>query len=300
MKFDDQLAAYLYQTKTLRLEGIGTFTFDGKASIPNSNERDVFYPSDGIEFTYNPKSNTDEDLITFLVQKLHKIKPLIRSDLESYLSIITQFINLGKPYTIEGIGTLSKNNQGTFEFTPGSFLPAKEELHPKRENAEHNYPVRSQFSAGKVFAIILIAVAALSVLGGIGWGITRLISQNSAASEEVEYERVIDTLPEQKTTDTVTTATPPVLQKDSLPNSDSARYKMIFETTTFRARAIKRTEQLNNLRSYTTIDSTPLGDGMRYRLYLPMTFSNADTSRLRHIKDSLRIFFGGKIVAEKQ
>lgn len=170
MKFDVQLAAYLYENKTLRLEGIGTFTLDSKVSVPHEQEKEIYYPIEGLSFTYNPKSNTDEEVITYLVKKLHKIQPLIRSDLESYLSNIKQFINLGKPYTIEGIGTLSKNNQGTYEFTPGNFLPVKEELNPKRENEDHNYPVRSQSNAGKIFVVILIVIAALAALGGVGWG----------------------------------------------------------------------------------------------------------------------------------
>ena len=158
MKFDVQLASYLYENKLLTLEGIGTFTLDSKVSVPREQEKEIYYPIEGLSFVYNPKSASDEEVILYLVDKLHKIQPLIRSDLESYLSNVRQFINIGKPYTIEGIGTLSKNNQGIIEFTPGSFLPVKEELHPKRENQEHNYPARSQSSAGRVLVVILVVI----------------------------------------------------------------------------------------------------------------------------------------------
>ena len=126
VKFDNHLAAYLYQFKSLTLEGIGTFALDDKVRVPNEQEKEVYYPIEGLVFTYNPKSITDDNIIFFLVKKLGKIEPLIRSDLEYYLSHIKQFLNIGNPFTIEGIGTLSKSNQGIYEFTPGNFLPVKE------------------------------------------------------------------------------------------------------------------------------------------------------------------------------
>jgi hypothetical protein len=306
VKFDDQLAAYLYQKKSLRLEGIGTFMLDGKASVPHAQEKEVYYPIEGLSFVYNPKTDTEEEVILFLVQKLHKIQPLIRSDLESYLSNVRQFINLGKPYTIEGIGTLTKNNQGTFEFTPGSFLPAKEELNPRRENAEHNYPVRSQFSAGRVFVIILVVLAALAALGGIGWGISHLLSKSQQASVEDEPQTGrADTLTQQPNSDT--SVYPPPAASSGAPASenpggDSAMYKMFFETTRSKQRADKRTEQLNRLHfSYAKVDTVRTGETVFYKMYVPVKISNADTAyRLRRIKDSLRIFFGKRIIAERQ
>ena len=120
MKFDVQLASYLYENKTLRLEGIGTFTLDSKVSVPHEQEKEIFYPIEGLSFTYNPKSTSEEEVIFYLVKKLHKIEPLIRSDLESYLSNIRQFLNLGKPYTIEGVGTLNKTTRAHLSSHPAT------------------------------------------------------------------------------------------------------------------------------------------------------------------------------------
>lgn len=306
MKFDDQLAAYLYENKSLRLEGIGTFTLDNKVSVPNEQEKEVYYPIEGLSFSYNPKSDTDEDVILYLVKKLHKIQPLIRSDLESYLSNIKQFINLGKPYTIEGVGTLSKNNQGTYEFTPGNFLPVKEELNPKRENAEHNYPVRSQSNAGRIFVVILIAIAALAALGGIGWGVSNLLSNKQAANESEEQQGFIDTIPQTgvDTSTRITTSasssipdTTPATLDNTTTDSDSVSYKMIFEVTSVKERAHKRTMQLHSYNHNSKYDTTHVGDAVRYRLFFPVRIKPADTTR---VKDSLSIFLGSKIRVEKQ
>lgn len=305
VKFDDLLAAYLYETKSLKLEGIGTFNLDGKVNLTHENDKEVYYPIDGLSFTYNAKSDTDDNLIMFLVKRLGKIQPLVRSDLESYLSNIKQFINIGKPYTIQGIGTLNKINNGSYEFTPGSFLPVKEELHPKRENEEHNYPIRNESSAGKMIAIVLIVIAALAALGGIGWGISSLLSKQhtNTASQEIQEQGIVDTLPDASKDTAVNTAmAQPLSSPDSAASNiivpgDSARYKMIFETTKSKRRAERRTWQLHLLHSYTKTDTTHIGDSLVYRLYLPLKIRMSDTT---HIKDSLKIFFGGAINAERQ
>lgn len=299
MKFDDQLAAFLYENKTLKLEGIGTFTLDGKVSVPNEQEKEIFYPIEGLSFDYNPKSSTDENIITFLVKKLHKIEPLIRSDLESYLANIKQFLNLGKPYTIQGVGTLTKNNQGIYEFTPGNFLPVKEELNPRRENAEHNYPVRSNSSTGRAFVVIVIVIAALAALGGIGWGISNLIAkQQTTETEEAPQEGQLDTIPQQVDTAPLPQSVPPVSTPapaavdTATETGDSVRYKMVFETTRFRDRANIRTTQLNTYGNRTQYDTIRVGDSLRYRLFIPVRIRPADTIRVR---DSLSTFLGRRV-----
>jgi flagellar basal body-associated protein FliL len=307
LKFDDHLAQYLYENKFLKLQGIGTFTLDGKVSLPNASEKEIYYPIEGLAFTYNPKEVLDETVITFLVKRLAKIQPLVRSDLDSYLSNIKQFINLGKPYTIEGIGTLSKNNKGLYEFTPGNFLPAKEELNPRRENAEHNYPVSSNTSAGKVFIIILIVLASLAALGGIGWGISTLLSKKIEANNEVqEQQGQLDTLPQQAaaasqpvrdTTPQQSTKPIDTLATTAAAATDSQQYRMIFEYTKSRARALSRTATLTNVHhKLSRFDSIANANGVTYRLFVPLTILPQDTAS--H-KRSLKIFFGRDVIVEK-
>jgi len=305
VKFDVQLASYLYENKTLTLEGIGTFALDSKVSVPHEQEKEIFYPIEGLSFTYNPKTFSDEDVIFYLVKKLHKIEPLIRSDLESYLSNIRQFINLGKPYTIEGVGTLSKNNQGIFEFTPGNFLPVKEELNPKRENEDHNYPVRSQPSAGRVLVVILIAMAALAAVGGIVWGVYSLLKNKPASLETQEQQGYIDTVspvtadsaPANTATGAAVTSPAPSGVRDNFQNGGVVDYKMVFEVTSSLARANKRTLQLQSYRTNSSFDSIRINSATFYRLYVPMRIKPADTSR---VKDSLKIFLGSRIRVVRQ
>lgn len=313
MKFDDHLAQYLYENKSLKLQAIGTFTLDGKVSLPHAQEKEIYYPIEGLAFNYNPKEVLDESLIVFLVKRLGKIQPLVRSDLDSYLSNIKQFINLGKPYTIEGIGTLSKNNNGLYEFTPGNFLPAKEELNPRRENAEHNYPVSSKTSAAKVFIIILIILASLAALGGIGWGISTLMSKKmSDNNDQQEQQGQADTLlnkeepavtdtapkPTEKPADTAANQSAVGAAEATSNAPDTEHYKLIFELTKSRNRAVSRTTKLTDvyhMRSF--YDSLSDANGKTYRLFVPAHIRAQDTV---HYKDSLKRFFGKPIVVEKQ
>lgn len=291
MKFDDLLAQYLYETKTLQLQGIGTFTLDGKVSIPYDQEKEVYYPIDGLHFTHNTKAVLDDDLVAFLVKKLGKIQPLVRSDLESYLSNVKQFINLGKPYTIEGVGTLHSNNQGTYEFTPGNFLPVKEELNPRRENPEHNYPQRDRgSSAGKVFLIVLIVLASIAALAGMGWGIYTLVINSKSGEQSVPLP--VDSLVAEATpVDTSSTAS------FEETTSDTAAYKMIFEVTRLRSRAVNRTNQLQSLKIDARYDSSGIGNDLRYRIFVTKALLPADTLRA---KDSIGKFFLRKVFIEKE
>ncbi len=50
VKFDDHLAQYLYENKFLKLEGIGTFDLDGKVSLPNGHDKEIYYPIEGLFF----------------------------------------------------------------------------------------------------------------------------------------------------------------------------------------------------------------------------------------------------------
>jgi hypothetical protein len=316
VKFDNHLAAYLYEHKSLQLEGIGTFILDDKARVHYDQGKEVYHPIEGLEFIFDPKMRTDENIISFLVTRLHKIEPLIRSDLEYYLSNIRVLLNIGNPYTIEGIGTLIKNNQRIYEFTPGNFISAKEELNPKRENADHNYPVRSTFSAGRFFVTILIATAALAAIGGIAWGVfslaTKKVTFSSSDGQLIRADTMVqekDTIASKESSATIdnrvapvpvpaSTSSPAEASTSTAGAGDTATYKMIFEITKSKERAHSRTAQLNRLNSHTQYDSVPIDDSVAYyRLFLRMKVAARDTT---HVKDSLRTFFGKRIFMEKQ
>ncbi|MCY7422369.1 MAG: hypothetical protein LH478_11575 [Chitinophagaceae bacterium] len=301
MKFDDLLAQYLYENKTLQLQGIGTFKLDGAVVLPSPQDKEIYYPIEGLNFIYSPKDQTNEDLIIFLVKKLGKIQPLVRSDLESYLSNIKQFINIGKPYTIEGIGTLNKNNQGTYEFTPGTFLPAKEELSPHRDNPEHMHRQKAKKSeSNRSATIILMIVAVVAFFGAAVWGITYLMNKNKGE----ELNQVM----EDTTVVTQNVALPPdTLQTTAAPQTTAATtvlndtgtydYKLIFDITKSKERIFARSARLKKDGIFFKIDTLRINDTLHYRMYIPKKLMTTDTLRA---KDSLRKFFLKPIIVERK
>src|SRR6185437_15191478 len=117
----------LLKTKQLTLQGIGIFHLD--ASVPTSADPDkpIIIPENAITFQYDPRAKEDEGLVDFIVEHTKKIKPLAASDLDSYLSLGRQFLNIGNPLILPGIGTLDKLNSGVLAFKPGSLMPDKME-----------------------------------------------------------------------------------------------------------------------------------------------------------------------------
>ena len=299
VKFDSLLAQYLYEYRKLQLQGIGTFELDKAVTVNHEHDKETYYPIEGLTFSYNTKDVTNEDLITFLVKKLGKIEPLVRSDLESYLSNIKQFLNIGKPYTIEGVGTLNKNNQGTYEFTPGNFLPVKEELSPKKEKSEPSLKPPKAKSGGKAFAMFLIVIASLAVLGGIGWGVYTFVLKNDQTQElssvDGSEENTDSTTTAAAKTDTTAISTAATSPSALSPDS-AATYKMIFEFTPRRQRAITRTAQLNTLKINATYDTLGPAGG-KYRIYVAKQLKATDTLRVR---DSIAKFFLKKVTIARQ
>ena len=300
MKFDDLLAQYLYENKTLQLQGIGTFKLDGAIVLPSPQDKEIFYPIEGLNFIYSPKDQTNEDLIIFLVKKLGKIQPLVRSDLESYLSNIKQFINIGKPYTIEGIGTLNKNNQGTYEFTPGTFLPAKEELSPHRDNPEHMHRQKAKKSeSNRSATIILMIIAVVAFFGAAIWGITYLMNKNKGEeiSQVIEDSSTLNNVALPPDTLQNTTTQQSTTETSQLNNSVAYDYKMIFDMTKSKERVFARSARLTKDGVAFKIDTLRINDTLNYRMYISRKLMTTDTLAVR---DSLRKFFLKSIIIERK
>lgn len=124
LKFDTLLATYLYQKKKLDLPGIGTFEVDNPVYVDDENEKQK-PPIENITFHNATITKADDDLIKFIGVQTGKMKPLAISDLESFLTLGKQFLYMGKPFYLEGIGTLHLTKDGRFQFIPGESITIK-------------------------------------------------------------------------------------------------------------------------------------------------------------------------------
>lgn len=307
MKVDNLLALYLYQHKNLSLPGIGSFTMDENAVLPDENAK-VKPVIEGIHFSSKTEPVYADALIDFIKAKTGKMKALAIADLDSYTLLAQQFLNIGKPFLIEGIGTLLKTQEGSFEFSAGSPVNVRleEPLNIKQGESKkksvfaEERTERSNGVAGRKGMLVLGIVLTLAL---VGWGAYYLYNKNAgnepaanlAADAGTTLNTTADTLntiPDTTQTiavktDTVTTNTPITVTTattTALPAS-SGSYKVVLWTS--RNKALLQT-QVDK-----TSGKVKLGqkDSTRYFLYIPFNGAATDTTRVR---DSVKFWFWGK------
>ena len=120
MKLAPILAEYLYQNKKLELPGIGVFHLNQSNISEEDNEKHIRFTGESpISFEADPSIKQSPDLINFISLQTGKMKALAAADLDSHLELAQQFINIGKPFLFEGIGSLVKIKSGRYEFVSG-------------------------------------------------------------------------------------------------------------------------------------------------------------------------------------
>ena len=290
MKTDLLLAQYLYQTKTLTLPGIGTFSLDPAVAVSTDPEKQKA-PIEGITFINKFSHVLDPELIRFFHVNTGKMMPLAQSDLESYISLGKQFLNIGKPLFIEGIGTLVKMSNGNFDFSPGEFVTQRiEDAREPSRKSEFQETARIQ-ADGDGGRRILLAVIAIGTLVIIGWGAWYLYRQNTRVP--APQESVVVAQPAAPPRDTVKSYAPDSnLLTASRPNIDSptagTTFDFVLETSN-KARALKRFAQL---KSYFIPVKMTTTDSVSYRLFMELPASAADTAR---IADSLTRLYARRV-----
>lgn len=274
---------YLIEHKSVSFEKIGSITFTGGGVL---HEQET--PAGSVLFQYDKKSTTTPELTDYIAQRTGKSKVLIESDLESHFELTRQFINIGKPYELEGIGMISLSKTGEYVFTPyqltsEEYKPAKKKQQTSTFATAPTERKRSNRGALMFVAILIIA----GVLGVIGWGTYNFFVTRSSSS-------VVDSLPTSNTAvDTPASSLDTAVKKDNaqiikndtaLIKTDSANYKFVFGRTRSLQSAIDHRDELRVLGTRTYLDSVKADSITVYRLYIKMRLPSSDTA---FIKDSL-------------
>ncbi|MEJ7675164.1 MAG: hypothetical protein WKF59_21280 [Chitinophagaceae bacterium] len=184
MKIEQALVQHLYNTRKISLQGIGTFSLEGSVSSPADPEKVMVIPQNGITFIHNPRVGEDAELIDAIVQHTKKIKPLAAADLDSFLTLGMQFLHIGKPFTIEGLGTLDKAQTGELIFIPGQFITPRIEA-PKTLKEDENEEKSGLFpdydsEVNKDRTKNIITIAIILVLGLLAWAVYYFLNRDEA------------------------------------------------------------------------------------------------------------------------
>jgi len=295
LKLSPILARYLFQHRRLHLAGIGIFLVEETAILPEeSGKNQKGLPQVKIKFEEDVSIKQNDELVAFVAKESGKMKSLAAADLDSHLELARQFLNIGKPFLLEGIGTLSKNKNGRLDFVQGypvsekSKEPAQNEVDYTSTTEDSFTDYEEMFSpkkppkpAVKRIAAWLIGIVSigLAVWGGYLVYSKTKSPKNNTTNPQNQQQR---SDPPKK--DTLIQKTQPVADS---PVSHAGTFRFVIELAN-KHRALKR---FNDLKSYGLDIKMDTRDSVTFKLYFLLPALPADTARIR---DSLIIRYGRK------
>lgn len=292
MKIASLLTDFLYQNKSLNIPGLGRFFLDKEVVIPDREDKNFQEFLQLIQFENKPVRQADAALIDFIRAKTGKIKPLAEADLDTFISDCQQFINIGKPIYLEGIGTLISTKPGKLEFTPGvpkgtrmdaggkkadkkptrTTSPA-EVIQKIREQGLSNRQKTLLTGSGIAAGIILLIWAGLLIMKGMTLQkqAREIVSKRETpAPLQPPPQEVITVDTPVKQAETVTVAPPPAASKTS------KGYKFVLQETD--KRHVAESNFKIALRSRPDL-KMETRDSLHYKIYVMIECAPQDTSR---------------------
>lgn len=307
MKTAHLISQYLLQNKKMKLQGFGEFSMEGFYENPFDNEKGkVKIPENTIHFKADKKTTEDEGLVEFISKSSGKIKPLAFSDLEDFLNIGKQLLNVSKQFYIEGLGTIILEGNGNLGFKQGhelipAALPADLANNRQRDLTEEQptdlsfqdtySPARPNFNAKKL-VVALGVLAGIAIIVWVGlyfYNQVKTDEQTSAAPGNIQP--VIQAPPADSATSATVTDS---LAKPKLPDTLAVNsYKVVIENAK-KTRALARFADLQKM-GYRVQMTTE--DSVTFKLFTLINGPIADSAKVR---DSISRFFGRKVWVEAQ
>jgi hypothetical protein len=314
VKITTLLAQYLYTNKRLDLTGIGSFTLDPSAIVVSEGNKQRSAVLEGISFESNPLQKESPDLINFISVTAGKMKALAASDIDSYLQLVHQFLNIGKPFTFDGIGTIVKLKGGGFDFIPGVALPEKlkdavraesstnsgKEESTKKYDSFLNKSNNTTSWRKPVAAVLIVCGIGLAIWGGYIISKKKAPDTVAAATQPtvepavqaplpIDSTQLKENQPQVEDSQEITTASEPL--NTTVAAADS--YKYVLEV----ANGKRAFQRYNQLRTNLWEVKLETKDSLQYKLYMLLPALNSDTTR---ILDSLTVMTGKRVYIEYQ
>ncbi len=255
MKVSLLLNQFLYENRSLSLQGIGRFFIDPAVAILPVDDKNHYDFLLQIQFEQRAVLKHEESLIDYIRTHTGKIRPLAEADMDSYLDDCKSLLNIGKPLYLEGIGTLQKTKNGVLEFTPGISMSERIEHHLPEKPTEKS-PDRKMIYPGELSNMsqdntmlkrILIIGGVLFGLAVVIWGGYLLYSKNTSTSiketvstpaEPAPGPVLPDTNSSVQTNDSISLKPADSLLSPSPGAAGMMTYKFVLQTSNSKAMAL--------------------------------------------------------------
>ena len=250
-----------------------------------------------VKFEQDPNVKEDPDLIAFISQQSGKQKSLAAADLDSHLELARQFLNIGKPFQFEGIGTLVKKKAGNFDFTPGHLLneKMKDSYNPQSDptsTTEESFTQYNEMFSQRKYTPpsmrkIAVIIAALAGLGLAVWAGYTIYRKGASIQKDREAG-----------SQTTTNVPPPVTQDTTEVEKERSTYRFVIEKSA-RNRALSRYKALRSYGAKVTMETN---DSLFFKILFTLPATPMDTLKKRDSLTALyvnsRYMPGGKVIIE--
>lgn len=304
MKLEQLIAQYFYQNRQLTLHEIGTFTINPDVSIPAENEKDFMLPANALQFQYDGKAGYDEGLIDYIVEHTRKIRPLAASDLDSYVSLNKQVLNIGRPLVIEGLGTLQKTQAGDYVFTQqNAYASKKIESAPivikEKVNKDISFQ-EARTDSSKTAKSILMVLVGIAALGALVAAAYYFYYNKKDNTQDIVQLTTTDTSSNQKTpdsskasttNDSATLATPNPTHAPTLATSNG--FNLFINKYPNLMTAEKKLAKMQSYGHNTLKIIT--SDSVTYQIVMAIDLPLSDTLKA---KDSIKKIFPGTYIVK--
>ncbi|HPG11996.1 MAG TPA: hypothetical protein PLU37_10720 [Chitinophagaceae bacterium] len=305
MKLAPLLAEFLYSQKELSLPGIGIFKYSPSAEIleSGSHKSQKNTPAGTINFE-NANITEAPDLVSYISSQTGKLKALAAADLNSHLELMQQFLNIGKPFLLEGIGSLVKIKSGEYAFTSGNEIPETLKDYSVKEISstssskptfsDYRKPINKLSSRSKwgkpVIALLVLAGIGLAVWGG--YTVYKMTTSEQEKPASVVKNKPVDSNKNKEAVvkkDSTTTVQPNIENIQPVATVNTAgKMKYVLEN----ANARRAFERFAKLKAYFWPVQMETKDSISYTLFMELPSAYSDTTR---IIDSLTILNGKKV-----
>jgi hypothetical protein len=306
VKVPELMLKYLLQTKALHIQGLGSFKLS-HVDISPDDIKGAVIPEGALSFTLDYKTKEDQALVAFISAETGKIKPLAASDLESVIIQGKQLLNISKPFTIDGLGTLQKNMRNEIDFIPYVASDKKDGARKDKRkddtqdsiHYDDNYlkPLRNKGNGSRNLTLATLIFLGLGIIGWVGY-----YFYQKSSFEEVQLSAIsLSSPPAEDTVSRQPEVTPSLQPADTLNKSISlppaeisdVQFNVVVEVAK-KNRAFKRYADLKEW-GHKVIMYT--ADSIEYKIAFPVKAPLSDTIRYR---DSLSRFFGRKVWIENK